>query len=406
MSALVEILPILSALRRNKVGAILVTVQIGLTLAVVANALAVIQHHWTDMSRPSGLDEANIFSISNQWLGESDDLRARIDTDVAALRSLPGVVDVEATNSYPLSGNFFIGEIRKKPDQTLASAQTSLYFATVHGLTAQGLKLSSGRWFTDDEIGTAVMNQINHFPSVVLTAALAKQLFPDGHALGQSVYIATDDSARVVGIVERASSAAGGNFGNADFSTFLPIQLVNTFVVYVVRTHPGQQHTTMVAARQRLLSLSRLRVLSPIEPFSERRAHLYAVAAATSWLLATASALLLTITACGTVGLTMCWVAQRRRQIGMRRALGATRADILRYFHAENLLMAGAGALLGIGAGLASNLWLVKHLAMARMSPVYIAIGAVIVLALSQLAVLWPAMRAAAVPPSIAARGL
>lgn len=401
-----EVMPILSALRRNKVGAMLVALQIALTLAVLANTLSVIQHHLTDMRRPSGMDEQNIFTISNQWLGKPDDLRARIETDTAALRSLPGVVDVEATNSFPLSGNFFIGGIRKRHDQSDAGTLTSLYLDTVHGLAAQGLKLTAGRWFTADEIGVAAVGRMGNPPSAVLTAPLARQLFPTGSALGQSVYLNGDSPVRVIGIVERASSASGGTVGNVDFSTFLPFENVNTFVAYLVRTKPGQQSAAMAAAKQRLLEISRMRVLSGIAPYSERRKQLYAVAAATSWLLATASALLLVITACGTVGLTMLWVAQRRTQIGTRRALGARRVDILYYFHTENLLISAVGAMVGVAAGLGANAWLARHLAMARMSPIHIVVGALVILCLSQLAVLWPAVRAASVPPSLAARGL
>jgi putative ABC transport system permease protein len=90
----------------------------------------------------------------------------------------------------------------------------------------------------------------------------------------------------------------------------------------------------------------------------------------------------------------------------MRRALGARRIDILRYFQMENLLIAGGGAVLGIAAGLGANLWLATHLAVTRMSPLYICLGAIVVLILSQLAALWPAIRASTVPPSLAARGL
>jgi putative ABC transport system permease protein len=401
-----ELMPIFSALRRNKVGATLVALQIALTLAVVANALAVIQHHWTDITRPSGLDEANVFSIVNQWVKQTDDLAARIDADVAALRSLPGVIDADATNSFPLSGRFWVRGISLKPDQRTETASTSVYLDTVHGLAAEGLTLQQGRWFLPNEVvAYKSTDQDKPAPSAVLTAALAKSLFPDGHALGRSVYF-SDAPMRVVGIVARASSASGGTFGNVDFSTFVPFQLVDNVMLYVVRTRPGQQAAVIAAAKQKLLDLSRMRVINSIQPFSESRKNLYAVAAATSWLLATVCALLLIITACGTIGLTMLWVAQRRRQIGTRRALGATRADILRYFHTENLLISGVGAALGIVAGLGANLWLTKHLAMTRMSPVYICIGAIVVLALSQLAVLWPAIRAAAVPPSLAARGL
>jgi putative ABC transport system permease protein len=372
----------------------------------VANALSVIQHHWTDMRRPSGLDEANIFTMANQWVGKPDDLPARIATDVAALRSLPGVVDAEATNSFPLSGNFYIGIIRTNHDQMAGAIPTSLYDNTVHGLAAQGLKLIAGRWFRADEVADIKTGEGKSAPSVVLTAALAKRLFPDGQALGRSVYLMTDDPSRIVGIVERASAAGDNTFVNADYSTFMPFQPESTYTAYIVRTQPGQQLTVMSAARKRLLDISRMRILDTVQPFSESRAKVFAVAAATSWLLTTVCALLLAITACGTIGLTMCWVGQRRSQIGVRRALGARRIDILRYFHTENLLIAGSGASLGIAAGLGANLWLAKHLAVTRMSPVFICLGALVVLCLSQLAVLWPAIRAAGVPPSLAARGL
>jgi len=401
-----DVMPILATLRRNKVGALLVALQIALTLAVIANAGSVILRHWTDMSRPSGMDEANIFSMSNQWVGQPDDLSARIEADVAALRAMPGVVDAEATNSFPLSGRSWVWGASVKHNQVTASTQTSLYVDTVHGLAAQGLKLVAGRWFTPDEVAELKANEIKSTPSVVLTVALAKRLFPDSPALGRSVYVTGDDPEQVVGIVERASSASGTGMEYVEYSTFVPGQIVNSQLLYVVRTRPGEQQAVMRAARKRLLELSRMRILGEAEPFSTSRTRHFAVAAATSWLLATACVLMLAITACGTVGLTMLWVAQRRRQIGTRRALGARRIDILRYFHTENLLISAVGAVVGIAAGLAANLWLANHVAMARMSPVHIVIGALMVLSLSQLAVLWPALRAASVPPSLAARGL
>jgi putative ABC transport system permease protein len=366
----------------------------------------VIRRHWTDMSRPTGLDEANIFSMANQWVGQPDDLNARITADMAALRALPGVVDAEVTNSFPLSGRSWVWGASVKHGQTAATTQTNLYFNTVHGLAAQGLKLVAGRWFTADEVGEVKLNEIKSTASVVLTAALARRLFPDGQALGRTVYVTGDDPERVVGIVERATSGSGAGLGYVEFSTFAPGQLVSSQELYVVRTRPGQQATVMRAARQRLLQLSRMRIVSDGEPFSTSRTRAFAVAAATSWLLATVCILLLVITACGTVGLTMLWVAQRRRQIGTRRALGARRIDILRYFHTENLLISAIGAVVGIAAGLGANIWLAKHLAMTRMSPGLIVVGALLVLCLSQLAVLWPALRAATVPPSLAARGL
>ena len=112
-----EILPILSTLRRNKVGALLIGLQIALTLAIVCNCLSVIQQYREQMARPSGMDESNVFSVLNTWVGQPDDLKSRTAADVAALRSMPGVLDAEATNGFPLGGAALVTGISLKPDQ-------------------------------------------------------------------------------------------------------------------------------------------------------------------------------------------------------------------------------------------------------------------------------------------------
>jgi putative ABC transport system permease protein len=97
-------------------------------------------------------------------------------------------------------------------------------------------------------------------------------------------------------------------------------------------------------------------------------------------------------------------VAQRRRQIGIRRALGATRNAIIRYFQTENFLIAAAGAAAGVALAVSLNLWMVSAFEMQRLHVSYTIIGAIVVLLLGQAAVLWPAMKAASVPPALATR--
>jgi putative ABC transport system permease protein len=141
--------------------------------------------------------------------------------------------------------------------------------------------------------------------------------------------------------------------------------------------------------------------------FQRARQRTYQSEHSLSVMLGILCGLLLTVTGCGIVGLALFWVAQRRRQIGMRRALGARRRDILGHFLTENLLIAGVGCAMGIVLGLAGNTWLrTKLYEIGPMSPAYICVGALFLLALSQAAVLWPALRAASVPPAIATRGL
>ena len=121
-------------------------------------------------------------------------------------------------------------------------------------------------------------------------------------------------------------------------------------------------------------------------------------------LLGGVIAALMLVTGLGIVGLTGFWVQQRTRQIGVRRALGARRIDILRYFQTENFLLATAGIALGCAAAIGINVWLMAHYAVPRLSVVYLPIGAVTLWTLGQLAVLGPALRAARVVPTVAMR--
>jgi len=123
-----------------------------------------------------------------------------------------------------------------------------------------------------------------------------------------------------------------------------------------------------------------------------------------AWMLVGVCVLLLVVTAVGIVGLTSFWVAQRRRQIGIRRAIGATRGDILRYFQTENFLIASLGIVLGMALAYGLNRLLMAHYELARLPGYYLPVGALVLWVLGQLAVLGPALRAARVPPVVATR--
>src|SRR6185437_3189155 len=123
-----------------------------------------------------------------------------------------------------------------------------------------------------------------------------------------------------------------------------------------------------------------------------------------SIFLAVVTWLLLGVTAAGIVGLTSYWVSRRRRQIGVRRALGATRGAIVWYFLGENLLIASAGIVAGTALTIGLNLWIASAFGMPHIPVGYVLAGIVTLLLLGQLGALWPAWRAASIPPAIAAR--
>jgi putative ABC transport system permease protein len=403
-----EFRPILSAMRRNKVGAILISLQMAITLAILCNGIFIIVQRVALSKRPTGADESNIFVIPNQWVGSPPDLVARLRGDLTALRGLPGVIDAYATNSTLLSNSGSSEGVNLKPDQKEASAQTALYFADEHALNALGLKLVSGRNFNADEV-TDKMGYTDHGPAgvVIITRALAEKLFPGKTALGQSIYVQPADHAmQVVGVVERMQVPWVGSW-SANFndnSILEPFRYADTYAYYVVRSQPNQLAGVLKAAEKKLYEVGHDRVLEKIKSLTEARAEVYQDDRGLAVILGVVCTALVAVMAFGIVGLTSYWVAQRRRQIGIRRALGATRSAILRYFQTENCLIAASGAALGIGLAVCLNLWMVSTFEMERLHLGYPISGALVMLLLGQASVLWPAMKAASVPPALATR--
>ena len=97
-----EIGPIWRALMRNKTAYVLIALQIAVTMAIMVNAVAIVQERNRLMARPSGIDEPNIFHLESVSFTADFDQAAAIREDLDAIRSMPGVVDAIATNSVPL----------------------------------------------------------------------------------------------------------------------------------------------------------------------------------------------------------------------------------------------------------------------------------------------------------------
>jgi putative ABC transport system permease protein len=86
-----------------------------------------------------------------------------------------------------------------------------------------------------------------------------------------------------------------------------------------------------------------------------------------SWMLIAVCGLLFLVTATGIIGMCSLWVSQRTRQIGIRRALGARRIDILAYFLTENFMITTAGIAAGILLALGLNQILIRTFEMAAL---------------------------------------
>lgn len=412
-----EILSILTGLTRHKTMSALIIVQIALTLCIVSNSLFVIHERLVRIDRPSGLnDESDLVLFRNEWIGNPPDLKARLSKDLSLLRSMPGVVDAIATNSISLSMGGSGGPVRLQAEQARPSAFAASYIVDEHALQTLGFRMTAGRWFTAEDVVDVDMSIVEGPPapgppSVIITRGLAERLFPSSSALGKSIFIGTSPSA-VVGIVDRLVTPLfyGNSEANLDRifenSILAPGLLIEDSYYYVIRAKPGESSAVLLASQDRLFHSDRTRAIDHAQTFAQVRADTYRADRSLAWLLTMVSALLLMVTGLGIVGLSNYWVRLRRSPIGIRRALGARRIDIVRYFQIENLYMVGAGSIIGAALAVTSNLWMVQHLEMPRIGSVYIAIGAATVLGLGQLAVFWPARKAASIPPATATRAV
>jgi len=410
----VNVYPVLVALRRHKAPVILTVLQIALTLAIVANAFSVIGHTIERMSRPTGIDEDGLIWIMQKFTAQSggddatmiENIDALQRTDLETLRKLPDVQDVAASRSIPQLQGFDAGDISLDADRKGKVVRAAYYYGDEHLRSTFGLHLIAGRDFVATEIqhghagpGSAV---------VIVSKPVADQLFPGGNALGQKVY-QDGKPATIVGIVERLQipMSEDKNSSWVFNSVIEPLRADVLWPGYVARVRPSRTVEAIREIHKALFAVNPMRHMpdgAGIHAFSELRERHFGHERGIAVLMSVICLILLSVTAAGIVGLTSLWVGQRTRQIGVRRAIGARKIDILRYFQMENLLIAGGGAVVGTLFALGLSEWLMRHYEMMPLPPFYVAVGVVAMLVLGQTAVLVPARRASNVPPFVAAR--
>ena len=407
-----NVYPVLVALRRHKAAVILIVLQIALTLAIVANAFSVIGHTIERMSRPTGIDEDGLIWIMGKFTTQSggddaamiENIDALQRTDLETLRKLPDVQDVAASSDIPQLGGFDAGDISLDADRKGKLVRAAYYYGDEHLRATFGLHLIAGRDFVATEI------QHGHAgpgsPVVIVSKPVADQLFPGGNALGQKVY-QDGKPATIVGIVERLQTPMSKDSSWAFNSVIEPLRADSFWVGYVARVRPSRTAEAIREIHKALFAVNPMRHMpagAGIHSFSELRERHFGHERGIAVLMSVICFILLSVTAAGIVGLTSLWVGQRTRQIGVRRAIGARKIDILRYFQTENLLIAAGGAVVGSLFAFGLSEWLMSHYEMMRLPPFYVALGVVAMLVLGQAAVLVPARRASNVPPFVAAR--
>lgn len=402
-----DIGPIFRALLQNRLGALLIALQIALTLAIVTNAAFIIQQRAADIARPTGLDEANTGLFITTLFDTNIDQMQTMRDDLEALRAIPGAIAVTSTNSFPASGSGWGENLFTDPEQpSNEGISMGKFMVDEQGLEAFGLELVAGRNIQPEDMVRLSLEE-NGEPRVMLVSqALADALFPDGDALGRTVFDEPGGKKpiQIVGIYDHMQNAWPSS-STIDQTSLQPTYLLFGGAAYVIRAEPGELPRVMTEAED-YLSKNRSRVIDSSRTFEEQKQRTYSGDIAMVKLLTAVISVLAGITGLGIVGLAWFSVTQRRKQIGTRRALGATRGDIVRYFLVENGMITTAGLLLGLIGTVALNWFLDTHYEVGRLPLWYPPVGVAALWLLGQVAVLLPATRASNIPPALATRSI
>lgn len=406
---------ILKPLLRRPLMPLLVMLQVALACAITCNALFLLQQRLVPLLAPDGVDSASQLVLLHAFTARGTPWpAARLRQVQANLRSVPGVAGVSYAASMPM-----VNSLNMNADvlgSTGARSTNANVYVGDNLLEVLGLRLVAGRDFTPEEEASTVYSDMGfgHAGPVIVTQTLADRLYPDGHALGRLIHYreASGGERTIVGIVRHLMRNDLDRYGSVlDASMLFPGVADHwarpLFAVRLAMPHDNRACSALLEALQRDLGTEMVPGLPPrCDKYSAMRDAMLAQPRAAAWLLSCVTLIVLIVTLTGIAGMTSYWVQQRIRNIGIRRALGARRSDVLRELLIENLVVVGAGVIVGLLAAYGINLWLMRHYELLRLPVLYLPIGAVLLLALGQLAVLAPARRASNIPPIAATRAL
>lgn len=409
----------IKTMRRNAFMPLIVAAQVVFALVVLVNVGGLLHQQMVPILASSGVPPGELL-LTRQISSGGAHLKhwsyATIRSAERAVRAMPGVTAVSNGLGLPFTADGL--RVSAKPTDVRTQRSTDAdIFAGDDLVDTLGLRLLRGRGFSNDEYVTGNFSALYGQARVaLLTRALARRLFPGGKAVGQSIWLSPKPSKnrapiRVIGVVTDTlgSRISGNKSGRAHAVVLLPYHLDGLpFMSFMVRAQPARRGAVMQGLPKVLGAALGVHDADAIklrryEDVREAAIHSSKLA---SWLLLAVLGTVSVVVMLGITGLSSFWVQKRTREIGIQRALGARRGDILRQYHLENLLVVCAGVVIGVVLGLVVAAWLRMHFELASPPITAWAVGSLVLIAFGQLAVLGPALRASRVPPVVATRSV
>jgi putative ABC transport system permease protein len=388
----------------KRLRAALVVVEIALSLVVLIGAGLLIKSFAQLLKVDSGFVSENLLTANVGFIDYKDPVRrAAVAREVIdRIKALPGVQFVGGGTGLPpitpQRGTRFAVQGLSNDD----AEQRSAYFLAVSPdyFQALGTPVSGGRPFSErDQADTAKV--------VIINRMLARRLFPNESAVGKHIQLVNpeqgDDWREIVGVV--GDVRYSGLDDPSDASIYTPFsQTPGLWNYLMIRTTVPPQ-TIVQAVRQSVVSISpdlepaNFQTMGQLVSQSVAQPRFYAL------LLAAFALLALVLAIVGIYGVVSYSVTQRTHEIGVRMALGAARADVIRLVLGQGVMLALAGTLLGVLSAYAVTRLMTNLLfGVSTADPMTFAVTAAAMMVLAPAACFLPARRATRVDPIVALR--
>jgi putative ABC transport system permease protein len=391
-------------LRRVTTRNVLVVVELALALVLLAGSGVMVRSLSNLLGVSPGFDPANVLTLrltSAQSVRARDSLPVFYQTLISELRALPGVISVAAGNCPPLAGgcNQTMIFFRDRPAPALGTDPlVGVHWVTPDWFRTLRVPLLSGRGFTDaDRLGARRV--------VLVNATAARRFWPAESPIGHPIGVGQGgfDTAYVVGVVGDVRFETIDSLPAAD--VYLPYyQSPRNGGIFYLRTSvpPG---TLSAAARRTIHGLAADLPVYDVRTMAARVGDATTEARFSALLLALFAGAALVLATLGIYGVISYAVAQRTREIGIRVALGADQARVLRLIVGQGLALTGAGITLGIAVAIGTTH--VLRSLLYNVTPRDPATFAVVIALLTIAAIaasVVPGRRAARLQPSAALR--
>jgi len=401
MNPSLELGPILRSLRHHKGAFSLLVLEVALGFVMLTHTMIAIRNYYRLYVHPVGLPEDQLVIARRRFLHPRDIEQARgaARVDLAALN---GIAPTAALDTAPLPDAAAFPAVLAPRAGGREVLAWPLY-ATPGVAGALGLDVVFGTGL--DARGGADANGAAQ--PVLITWTVAEQLYGTAdRALGQNLTGSTFGTGRVVGVV-RDFAFRGGWVPAPNSFVVVPAQAVTEHeIIYVLRAPAGRRAAVIDAATAALAGTADADAAIEVKRLERETTRFAQLSSGAVIILIWTGFLVVAVALAGSLALASFSVAERTRQIGVRRALGASRGEIVRYFLLENLVLTTFGLALGLGLAAGMNQMVRRIMADMVLTADLALLSMAVFLTTGLLSALVPARRAALIPPWAATRTL